>query len=328
LATSGRGQRGDRVPGSRIHQGLVGARELVGTPYLSDPELRAEYARDIAPRTTIALTKILGEIFPDPTARDRPRRILDLGAGTGAVGTALRGYFGEDLDLIEVDRVAATGGVRAGDVTDVASLCHLSVMREPFDLAVSAHVLNELYVDMAASERLPRLAKLVKRWCEVLLAEVGTLILVEPALRETSRALLGVRDHLLAAGLHIVAPCFFTGPCPALLRERDWCHDKAPNEHAHQVDFSYLVVRASGEPTSDPALFRIVSDPLPEKGRLKLFACGSSGRHPVVRLERHASSTNSDLDSLVRGDRARIVRTTFAQDGLRVVKDTTVKRTD
>lgn len=302
----------------------MGARELVGTPYLADPELRAEYARDIAPRTTIALTKILGEIFPDPTARGRPRRIADLGAGTGAAGTALRGYFGEDLDLIEVDRVAATGGARAGDVTNISTLSGLAVMREPFDLVVSAHVLNELYVDKDASDRLPRLAKLVKRWCEVLLVEGGTLILVEPALRETSRGLLAVRDHLLAAGLHIVAPCFFTGPCPALVRERDWCHDTAPTKHAHSVDYSYLVIRVSGEPTSDPALFRIVSDPLPEKGRLKLFACGSSGRHPVVRLERHASQANADLDRLVRGDRARIVRTTFAQDGLRVVKDTTV----
>ena len=32
-----------RPPGSRVHRGLTGARELVGRPYLADPELRREY---------------------------------------------------------------------------------------------------------------------------------------------------------------------------------------------------------------------------------------------------------------------------------------------
>ena len=40
--------------GSAVHQGLVGARNLVGTPYLSSPALREEYVRQIAPRTEAA----------------------------------------------------------------------------------------------------------------------------------------------------------------------------------------------------------------------------------------------------------------------------------
>ena len=46
---------------SRIHRGLTGARELVGTRYLADPGLRREYAEEIAPRTGAALGKILAE---------------------------------------------------------------------------------------------------------------------------------------------------------------------------------------------------------------------------------------------------------------------------
>ena len=322
---SGRFRRSDRPSGSRIHQGLVGARDLIGTSYLADPTLRAAYAREIAPRTTVALSKILREIYPDRHGRGRPRRILDLGAGTGAAAAAIRPHFGNDVDLVEVDRVAATPDALTADITDVDRLSRMQASRDSFDLVVSAHVLNELYVGEPASERLPRLARLVGSWCESLLTDAGTLILLEPALRETSRALLSVRDHLLAAGLHIVAPCFFTGPCPALLRERDWCHDAA-GTGSHRVDFSYLVVRTSGEPTTDAALYRIVSDPLPAKGRLKLFACGAAGRHPVVRLSRHAAKENADIDLLVRGDRVRIERTVFAQDGLRVVPDTVVTR--
>ena len=325
MPASGRVRNGDRAHRSRIHEGLVGARELIGTPYLADPVLRAEYEREIAPRTRVALAKILGEVFPHPRGPGRPRRAVDLGAGTGAASAALRAHFGDELDLRAVDRVVATGHVLPVDITDIGALSRLTAGSAPFDLAVAAHVLNELFVDREPADRVERLGRLVSSWCEVVLHEGGTMILLEPALRETSRVLLAVRDHLLGMGFDVIAPCFFTGPCPALIRERDWCHDSAARG-AGRVDFSYLVVRASGEASADPALCRIVSDPLPEKGRLKLFACGSGGRHPLVRLDRHASPSNAAIEELVRGDTARILRVAFAQDGLRVVKETIVTR--
>lgn len=336
--------------GSRIHQGLVGARALVGTPYLADDGLRAEYARDIAPRTRAALAKILADLLANGhlgaggNGGRGPRRMLDLGAGTGAAGETARDYFGGDLDLVSVDKVPLAAAVRAADVTDVASLTRLAGAGGPFDLLVAAHLLNELFLDEPAANRPTRLAALLGRWCQLLLADGGALIVIEPALRETSRVLLGVRDQLLAAGLHVVAPCFFTGPCPALLRERDWCHDAAapapeptrPAEREetraarsrprHRVDFSYLVVRASGEAASDATAFRVVSDPLPEKGRSKLYVCGVPGRQPLIRLDRHAAPANAALDELARGDVAHIARTTFAQDGLRVGVDTVISR--
>ena len=340
---------------SRIHEGLVGARGLIGTPYLADPTLRSEYDREIAPRTGLALEKVLREIFPDPEAAGCPRRVLDLGAGTGAAGIALRRYFQDRvqdrvqdradgrMELVSVDQVIATGAVRPADVTDVPALSRI-VAAAPtaggggrFDLVIAAHVLNELYLGEAEPGRAAHLAVLVELWCRSLLGDPGTLILIEPALRDTSRALLAVRDHLVAAGLNIVAPCFFRGPCPALTRERDWCHDSVPSaappvtqgkspRRARPVDFSYLVIRTSGQSAADSSLFRIVSDPMPEKGRLKLFACGIPGRHPVVRLDRHVSPANDALDRLARGDVARIVGTAPAQDGLRVLPDSTVTR--
>lgn len=312
-----------RVPGSRIHEGLIGARELVGTKYLSDPRLRAEYEKEIAPRTTAALAKILAEIFGPSRDPSAARRVLDIGAGTGAVGRALRAHFGSGQSLVEVDQVGVGPNTRVADVTSLAALTGLG---GPFDLVIAAHVLNELFVGDVTAERGARLSALVRGWCEKLLARGGTLILIEPALRETSRMLLVVRDHVLAAGLHIVAPCFFTGPCPALLQERDWCHDNASNGSQRRVDFSYLVIRGHGDVVSDPARFRIVSDPLPEKGRLRLFGCGISGRLPLVRLDRSRTPANREMDDLVRGDIARISRTTFAQDGIRLDGESTVTR--
>ena len=308
---------------SRIHEGLVGARQLVGTPYLADARLRAEYDKEIAPRTTVALAKILREVFPDPKALRAAPRVLDIGAGTGAVGKALRTHFGTDLSLVEVDQVALGPTIRVADITNTAKLAALGA---PFDLVVAAHVLNELFVGELQSERTTRLSQLVRRWCETLVTASGTLILLEPALRDTSRMLLTVRDQVLAAGLHIVAPCFFTGPCPALFQERDWCHDNTSAGSRRRVDFSYLVVRGHGEASVDPTRFRIVSDPLPEKGRLRLFGCGISGRQPIVRLDRNTTALNQDMDKLVRGDIAHVSRTTFAQDGLRVDGESAVTR--
>lgn len=313
-APKARGRRGSAVhAGSAVHQGLIGARILVGTPYLADAELRGQYARDIAPRTESALARALDRISRSSTP---PRRALNLGAGTGAVGRVLRARFGETLELVEVDRTAGPGVVRANLAVE------LPAVDGKFDLLVAAHLLNELFVDRP--DRIARRSQRVLAWSNALLAPEGRLVLIEPALRETSRELLAVRDQLLRAGLHVVAPCFWTGPCPALARERDWCHDAAPVPSRPRVDFSYLVLARESAGPRD--LHRIVSDPLPEKGRLRLFVCGPDGRHELIRLARHHSAKNEPLDRAVRGDAVSITNGSSREDGLRVTAETTITR--
>jgi SAM-dependent methyltransferase len=309
----------------------VGARELIGTPYLADAELRREYERDIAPRTRAALGKILPGVFPADAVP--PDRALDLGTGTGAASEALRAFFGPGVDVVGVDRVPAPGVVTA-DLADA-----LPPVEGRFDLIVAAHLLGELYVDRPSDERADARAQRVQAWAEGLLVPGGTIILVEPALRETSRELLAVRDQLLAlTDLNIVAPCFWTGPCPALARERDWCHDAVSpvgpwegptppaTSFAPRVDFSYLALRDRWKPMPGQLSYRIVSDPMPEKGRLKLYACGPTGRDPYVRLDRNASPSNAAFAELVRGDSARIAGAVEATDSMRVEATTAVAR--
>jgi hypothetical protein len=303
----------------------------VGTAYLAEPALRAAYARDLAPRTEAALTRILEQhgvgarLKQAGRAERRPLRALDLGSGTGAAGSALDRYFGpEGVERTSVDRHVVGPGIRNLDLANPASV---AVLGGGFDLVVASHLLNELFVSWQvqeraqeqAEERLTRLAELVNRWGNGLLAPRGLIVLIEPALRETSRDLLRVRDRLLAAGkLRVRAPCLYQGPCPALARERDWCHDAAAGiETRRRVDYSYLVLDRNvdeiGEPVGDGsvapgagALVRVVSDPLVEKGKLRLFVCGERGRFPLVRLDRHVSEPNRALGSLARGDLACI----------------------
>jgi SAM-dependent methyltransferase len=301
--------------GSAVHEGLVGARELVGTPYLADDELRGEYAREIAPRTEAALARVLEEVWGAPGAAP-PLRAIDLGAGTGAVGRTLRRRFGEALEVVEVDRTAAPGMVRVNLAVE------LPAAERTFDLVVAAHLLNELFVDRPAAERLALRARRVLAWAERLMARSGRLILLEPALRETSRELLALRDQVLAAGLHVVAPCFWTGPCPALARDRDWCHDAAPVPSRPRVDFSYLVL--AREPIPPRPFHRVVSDPLREKGRLRLFVCGPEGRYPLIRLSRHRGPNNEALDRVGRGGAIFLENAIQSGDEIRVTAESRV----
>ncbi len=291
----------------------MGARELVGTAYLADPALRDQYAREIAPRTEAALARVLDQVWGEPD-RPTPARALDLGAGTGAVGRTLRARFGDALDVVAVDRTAAPGVVRANLAVELPSV------DGRFDLIVAAHLLNELFVDRRPEQRVAQRALRVLAWARALLAPSGLIVLIEPALRETSRELLAVRDQLLQAGLHVVAPCFWQGGCPALAAERDWCHDAAPVPSRSRVDFSYVVLRA--EPVAPaPGLERVVSDPLPDKGRLRLYVCGAQGRRELIRLSRHRSPANAGLDQAARGD---VLDIPAAEGELRIRPETSV----
>lgn len=326
-------QRGPRRGGpSRIHQGLVGARALVGTGYLADSNLRAEYESEIAPRTDAALERVLAAIVPTHPVH----RVLDLGAGTGAATGALQRRFGRELSITGVDRVAGPGIDVVADLRRGTP----AVLRpdgragdQRFDLIVAAHVLNELRLDAAAQ------TQLVTSWARELMSPNGWMVLIEPALRETSRGLLELRDRLVQAGMVVVAPCLHQQACPALARPRDWCHDTAvvvESEHGARwrVDFSYLVLQAGRGTTvapgaahdGSPAQFRVVSDRLEEKGRLRIFGCGPTGRQPLVRQDRDATEANAAFGSLNRGDLVNVGDTREAGDGLRVGPTTTVQR--
>jgi ribosomal protein RSM22 (predicted rRNA methylase) len=300
---------------TRIHCGLVGERKLVGSRYLSEAELRHEYEAEIAPRTEAALRRILGQVG---FSSGRPRRALDLGAGTGAAGRAVRGCFGEAVELVAVDKVAGPGIL----VADVLRGVRPAGVSGRFDLIVAAHLLNELSERLDLDGR----ARLVAGWCRDLLEPDGTCIAIEPALRDTSRALLGVRDRLLAAGLHVTAPCFCQTVCPALRRERDWCHDSAEVLIAgrSRVDFSYLVLRQSAATAVDPSRYRVVSDPIKDKGRLRFFVCGIAGRFELMRLDRDRAAANQALDQARRGDVVVLPNVLLQNDGIRLAADSTV----
>ncbi len=155
-------------------------------------------------------------------------------------------------------------------------------------------------------------------------------MIVEPALRDRTRHLHRVRDALSAQGFRVFAPCLHAAPCPALVRETDWCHEDlrvdlpewlVPVARAaalrHQgLTFSYLVLRKDGAGLVDAApapssgaRLRVVSDEIRTKGKRETFLCGEfashgalvPGRARVTRLDRDATAENDAFARMSRG---------------------------
>lgn len=257
----------------------------------------------------------------------RPLRVTDLGAGCGALSLGLVALLESDatggamfeLTLVDRDvdalriaadalrRLAAHHGTELSIVTRVADVA--STALPPADLILAGTVLNEL----PEPQRLP----LVERALAAL-ADDGALIIIEPALRDTSRALHAVRDAVLARGAHVFAPCTRQGaPCPMLENPDDWCHEdrkvtlpprtaelaRVTHLRDNGLKFSYLVLRKQPLRLVDrPNAWRVVSEPMPAKGKLEIYGCSDAGRVPLRLLRRNRTAANRAFERAERGD--------------------------
>lgn len=311
-----------------------------GPVYLHDAASLAAYLGWFFPASAAQVERAMNEVAPPP---GDVLRVLDVGAGPGPAGCGVASWatrHGRAVRLTALERAPLA----------LASLERLwpfgaglqtqrwvageALPAGPFDVIVVSHVLNELF-DAAPDPTAERV-----RFCGALaerLSPKGLLVLVEPALKRTGRALLEVRDALVrTTDLQVLAPCLTQSPCPALERPRDWCHADRPwtppdwslelgrkaGLGRDSLKFAYLVFSLEKAPVYDPDLFRIVSEPAPEKGKKRLFGCGVGGRHALVRLDRKKSALNEAFDTLERGDVVRVAQVDSSGDGLRIGADT------
>src|SRR5207253_9030047 len=98
--------------------------------------------------------------------------------------------------------------------------------RERYELIVLANTLSELFC--TSRNPVERRAKLVHGLLD-LLDQSGTLMILEPAMRDASRDLHRLRDALLEErACTVYSPCLHERSCPALVKEGDWCHEERP----------------------------------------------------------------------------------------------------
>jgi SAM-dependent methyltransferase len=309
------------------------------------------FPRDV-PKSAGAVRELVG-LGALALPAGRPLRILDLGAGLGAstwgVVSALAhaGSKGlvevtcvdDDEDALSFAKAIAearraTTGIALEMETQRGDLARGNPIpkgvRGPFDLVLLGQVLSEL--SGADAARLAAHLKLVESAAGVL-AEDGSLVVIEPALRDRTRHLHALRDAILASrALTLFAPCLHASPCPALSDPNAWCHEDldvdlpdwlvpvaaAAGLRFQGLTFSYLVLRKDhttlrGLRGSRETLVRIVSEAIVTKGKREAFVCGdlggsgethetAPGRARAMRLDRDASESNATWDEVARGD--------------------------
>lgn len=284
----------------------------------------------------------------------RPLRVVDVGAGCGAMTLGLiaalataPGTSDVALEVIATDRDVAALGIAAAAVKAFAFAAGVpttfltrpdDVVRgavPPADLVLVGTVLNELPAELARGVVDRALAAL---------SDDGAVIIVEPALRDTSRALHALRDAVIAGGrAHVFAPCTRrTAPCPALADVDDWCHEdraltlpprtaelsRATGLRDSGMKFSYLVLRKGPLDlvAAGPAAWRLVSAARIAKGKHEIVGCSERGRMTLRLLRRHRTGANRELERADRGDVVVIGDATTDAERIEVTATSTVER--
>jgi SAM-dependent methyltransferase len=340
----------------RLSRGLTRDRELAGARYLDDERLLGAYLLFYWPISYLQARGVLSEL-PRAGGAGRVRAALDLGSGpapmalaaldAGADQAIAADRSGRALDAARALAAAAGESLqtRRWDPSRGDAISAVAGGRT-FDVITMGHLVNELFGASRGgaapgADTVERRAALLED-AVAALAPGGSLVVVEPALRETSRALLAVRDLLVARGHAVRAPCLFRGPCPALVRETDWCHAerrieppavvaeiaRAAGLRKEAVKMSYLVLAPRGEEWAPPPAgrtFRIVSEPLPSKGRLRYMACGPEGRMGLALQEKHVGDANRAFEGLLRGDVVELTGAEPSGEGLKLGPDSQVR---
>lgn len=277
---------------------LVGAPASASTAaarYLDAAEARAAYAVGLAPRTLSAVFRELPALPPNA-------RVLDLGTGTGAGSLACLLRGARRFELLDH---ATTALADAALMLREAGAAHVGVharsLTSPqhwpdggFDLVLMAFSLLE-----ASGDDAERAGSLVQAAIQRV-APHGMLLVVDSAQKSRARMINGLRETVLAAGLHLWSPCPHALPCPALERERDFCHAacrwELPEDlrqvgeraglHRTRLVYSFLLAGRDERSTAVPST-RVIGDVQQEKGRARVAVCSSGPVRELMVLARH-----------------------------------------
>jgi len=245
---------------------------------------RSAYTAVRMPATFAAARAVFAEIRR-LTPQIEINSLLDLGAGTGAAAWAAVDVFGEieQITMIEQDQGLIEMGrkfTRESEHNALGSAewrqlnLTAAVSFADHDLVVCSYSLGEF-----ESEKARRILKAAWQ------AARQTIAVIEPGAMKGFETIRALRDDLIEAGGHIVAPCPHQRDCP--MAENDWCHFAARFERSslHRrikgaelgyEDEKYSYIAATKSP-NQPAPARVIRRPAPRAGFTQLQLCAKEG---------------------------------------------------
>ncbi|MFZ5691001.1 MAG: small ribosomal subunit Rsm22 family protein [Pseudomonadota bacterium] len=278
-----------------------------GRAHLSDDLAARAYLAVRMPATYAAIRASL-----DAVAQLRPnfapRSLLDAGAGPGTALFAARDCW---PSLAEATLVESSDAIRRWGntllsasafkqvewlVSDIASV---ELRHARHDLVLLTYVLDELEPQS--------IGPLIDRLWQ---ATGDTIVVVEPGTPAGWSRILSVRNRLIEAGAHIVAPCPHALACP--LNAPDWCHfsRRVARSRMHRriksadvpwEDEKFIYVAASRRPAL-PVAARVIAPVLAKGGTVTVKLCEKSGHARRQLLSKRNGEVFRQARRLAWGD--------------------------
>lgn len=307
--------------------------------YARDEDARLAYAVLFAPQTWARIRFPLAEAidlrgFAAP--RDRPCRVLDLGAGVATAGLSAAQMLvhragAPSVELVSIDRsAAALAAARAWRTPRLASLervhvderaldlttpLHPEIRRDaPYDLVIASFSFNEAFASRPDEEATRWLRELA-----TLLSPTGRIVIVEAALRAVAARLRRVAAPVIDDRvLHVHGPDLHGRLAPPPSDERFADHEvrrwtppwslERLNARLRlslaELTFTSLTLGLVAPAPVDPEAFRLTSPIARVKGRWVFTGLDARGeRHDYELLDRGLDdAAAAALRDLERGD--------------------------
>jgi ribosomal protein RSM22 (predicted rRNA methylase) len=246
------------------------------------------YALARMPATYAALTASLNALRA-VEAGFAPASLLDVGAGPGTASWAAAEAFSSlhSFSLLDVNTALralaldlASSSVRLREIKYRHGEAGAGLDdAEPADLVIASYMIGE-------TSEMKRTALADAMWAKTR----GMLLVAEPGTPAGYGRIIALRQHLIAQGAHVVAPCPHDGKCP--LAAPDWCHftQRLPRSRAHKQikaaelpfeDEKFSFVALSRTPVTERR-GRVLAQPDVTKAEVAAKLCTAEG---LVKLK-------------------------------------------
>lgn len=262
--------------------------------FMTSDNHRLSYLAVRMPATFAVVKRVLQEC-KNRVPHFHPQTLCDIGAGPGTATWAALDVFTEittvtlhekDAGWLQLGKSLMEQSTQlalknaAWNETDLIQNHDLGI----HDLAVLSYVIGELPLEA--------MTRLVSQAWQ---AASQMLVIIEPGTPHGFERIRQVRDQLIRAGAHMVAPCPHQNQCP--LPANDWCHFSVRLERSslHMAvkgvsmgyeDEKYSYVAFSKSPVALPEA-RILRHPQHHSGHTEFVLCAREGLEKRTISRRH-----------------------------------------